>query len=283
MKYIKILFTLLIALPSALPLSAQTKRITQIVLDAGHGGTDIGARGSTGLNEKDLTLAVTLKVGKLMNDSLKSVKPIFTRTTDVFIPLKDRHEIANQAGADLFVAIHVNSSPGSFERIKTGSRTVGKGKKKRTVPLYRTIHHRETAAHGVETFVLGLKRNGQKEAAISEFGDKVTDEPGMLNENDPQTAIIIAQYSQVFLNNSVILAQKVQDEFAMQGRKDLGVKQMSLEVLAGSVMPGVLIEIGFINNPEEEEYLNSEKGQNEVAWAIFKGIVAYKREIEKAK
>lgn len=282
MNRIKILFIAFLSLSHAFTGAAQTKKISQVVLDAGHGGTDIGARGTI-LHEKDLTLAVALRVGKLINDSLRSVKPIFTRTTDVFIPLKDRHEIANQAGADLFVAIHVNSSPGSYEKIRTGSRTVGKGKRKHTVPVYKTIHHRETAARGVETFVLGLKRNGQKEAAISEFGDKVTEEPGMLNENDPQTAIIIAQYSQVFLNNSVIMAQKVQDEFARQGRKDLGVKQMSLEVLAGSVMPGVLIEIGFINNPEEEAYLNSEKGLTEVSWAIFKAIVAYKKEIEKAK
>lgn len=261
---------------------AQTKKIEKVVIDAGHGGTDAGARGGSGmLNEKDIALAVSLKVGRFINDSLRSVKPIFTRTTDVFIPLPDRHEIANQAAADLFVAIHVNASPGSYEKIKTGSRTVGKGKKRKTIPVYRTIHHRETGANGTETYVLGLHRNGQKESAISEFGENVTEEPGMLNVNDPQTAIIIAQYSQMFLKKSVSLAQKVQDEFAMQGRKDLGVKQKGLEVLAGCVMPGVLIEIGFINNVEEEQYLNSEKGQNEVAYAIFKAIRNYKREVEK--
>lgn len=262
--------------------NAQTKKIEKVVIDAGHGGTDAGARGGSGmLNEKDIALAVSLKVGRFLNDSLRSVKPIFTRTTDVFIPLPDRHEIANQAAADLFVAIHVNASPGSYEKIKTGSRTVGKGKKRKTIPVYRTIHHRETGANGTETYVLGLHRNGQKESAISEFGENVTEEPGMLNVNDPQTAIIIAQYSQMFLKKSVSLAQKVQDEFAMQGRKDLGVKQKGLEVLAGCVMPGVLIEIGFINNVEEEQYLNSEKGQNEVAYAIFKAIRNYKREVEK--
>lgn len=261
---------------------AQTKKIEKVVIDAGHGGTDAGARGGSGmLNEKDIALAVSLKVGRFINDSLRSVKPIFTRTTDVFIPLPDRHEIANQAAADLFVAIHVNASPGSYEKIKTGSKTVGKGKKRKTIPVYRTIHHRETGANGTETYVLGLHRNGQKESAISEFGENVTEEPGMLNVNDPQTAIIIAQYSQMFLKKSVSLAQKVQDEFAMQGRKDLGVKQKGLEVLAGCVMPGVLIEIGFINNVEEEQYLNSEKGQNEVAYAIFKAIRNYKREVEK--
>jgi N-acetylmuramoyl-L-alanine amidase len=261
---------------------AQTKKVEKVDIDAGHGGTDAGARGASGmLNEKDIALAVSLKVGRFINDSLRSVKPIFTRTTDVFIRLPDRHEIANQAAADLFVAIHVNASPGSYEKIKVGSKTVGKGKKRKTIPVYKTIHHRETGANGTETYVLGLHRNSQKESAISEFGENVTEEPGMLNVNDPQTAIIIAQYSQMFLKKSVSLAQKVQDEFAMQGRKDLGVKQKGLEVLAGCVMPGVLIEIGFINNVQEEEYLNSEKGQNEVAYAIFKAIRNYKREVEK--
>lgn len=263
-------------------LQAQPKKINQVVLDAGHGGTDAGARGGAGmLNEKDIALAVTLKVGRFINDSLKMVRPLFTRTTDVFIPLPDRHKIANQAGADLFVAIHVNASPGTYTKIKTGSRTVGKGKKKRTIPTYKTIHNRETAAHGTETWVLGLNRTGQKEDAISEYGNNLTEEPGILNENDPETAIIIAQYSQVFLKKSVDFAQKVQDQFAFQGRRDLGVKQKGLEVLAGSVMPGALIEIGFINNTEEELYLNSEKGQNEVAYAIFKAIRNYKREVEK--
>lgn len=283
MKHFILYISLSLALLAGNTVSAQSKKINQVVLDAGHGGHDAGARGGAGmLHEKDIALAVTLKVGRLINDSLKMVKPIFTRTTDVFIPLPDRHKIANQAGADLFVAIHINASPGSYEKIKTGSRTVGKGKKKRTIPVYRTIHHRETAAYGTETWVLGLNRTGQKEGAISEYGDKITEEPGILNENDPETAIIIAQYSQMFLKKSVSFAQKVQDEFAMQGRRDLGIKQRGLEVLAGSVMPGALIEIGFINNTQEELYLNSEKGQNEIAYAIFRAIRNYKREVEKS-
>jgi N-acetylmuramoyl-L-alanine amidase len=147
---------------------AQTKKIEKVVIDAGHGGTDAGARGASGmLNEKDIALAVSLKVGRFINDSLRSVKPIFTRTTDVFIRLPDRHEIANQAAADLFVAIHVNASPGSYEKIKVGSKTVGKGKKRKTIPVYKTIHHRETGANGTETYVLGLHRNSQKETYFS--------------------------------------------------------------------------------------------------------------------
>ncbi len=261
---------------------AQGKRIEKIVIDAGHGGHDIGARGASGmLNEKDIALGVSLKLGKLINDSLKGTKPVFTRTTDVFIPLADRHTIANQVAADLFISIHVNASPGTYERIKTGTRMVGKGRKRHAVTTYKTIHHRETGANGTETYVLGLHRLGQKEDAISEYSNNVTEEAGMLNEKDPQTAIIIAQYSQMFLKKSVLLAQKVQEEFARINRKDLGVKQKGLEVLAGCVMPGVLIETGFINNPDDESYLNSEKGQQETAYAIFKAIRNYKKEIER--
>ncbi len=133
----------------------------------------------------------------------------------------------------------------------------------------------------METYVLGLRRNSQKENAIGEYGDSVTDEPGLLNEDDPQTAIIIAQYSQAFLGKSVSFGSKIQEQFARQGRPDLGVKQMNLEVLAGSAMPGVLVEIGFITNVDEEKYLNSEEGQWEVATAIYRGIRAYKADIEK--
>jgi N-acetylmuramoyl-L-alanine amidase len=259
---------------------SQTKKLNKVVLDAGHGGKDIGARGIM-LHEKDIALAVVLKIGKLLNDSLKSVKPIFTRTTDVFIELKDRHTIANQASADLLISVHINASPGTYQKVKVGTQTIGKGKKRRTVPVYKTIHNRETKANGTETYVLGLHRNSQKESAISEYGDNITEEAGMLNVNDPQTSIIVAQYAQVFLNQSVNIGQKIQNNFAALGRKDLGVKQKGLEVLAGCVMPGVLVELGFINNLEEERYLNSEEGQNELAYAIFKAIRSYKYEIEK--
>jgi N-acetylmuramoyl-L-alanine amidase len=123
---------------------------------------------------------------------------------------------------------------------------------------------------------------------MGQLGGEVQDEftrdstsESLLDESNPQTAIIIAQYTGAFLNRSVKLGTKIQEEFAAQGRPDLGVKQKGLEVLAGSAMPGVLVEIGFINNPEEEAYLNSEKGQMEVAHAILNGIRAYKYEVEK--
>lgn len=256
------------------------KKITKIVLDAGHGGSDIGARGQISM-EKDLTLAVVMRLGKMIKDSFPGIQVIYTRTADVYPTLPERHEIANRANADLFLSIHVNSTADRMERIQTGTKTVKKGRKKTKVPVYKTIRHHETRANGTETYVLGLHRNSQKEDAIGEYGDNIAEEPGMLNVNDPQTAIIIAQYSQAFLSRSVSLGTMIQNQFGLQGRADLGVKQKGLEVLAGSAMPGVLVEIGFINNPEEEAYLNSSKGQNEVTQAVFRGIKAYKGEVEK--
>ncbi|RYD58685.1 MAG: N-acetylmuramoyl-L-alanine amidase [Sphingobacteriales bacterium] len=269
---------LLFAIPSVA--SANGKKISKIVLDAGHGGRDIGARGQYS-TEASLTLAVSLRLGKMINDSMKGVQVLYTRTTDVYPTLPERHEIANRANADLFVSVHVNATAGTTTRVQTGTRTVKKGKKKVKQPVYRTIHNRQTQTNGTETYVLGLHRNSQKEDAIGEYGDNLAEEPGLLNPNDPQTAIIVAQYSQAFLSRSVTLASKVQEQFSNQGRKDHGVKQKGLEVLAGSAMPGVLIEIGFINNPTEEAYLNSEQGQFEVAQAIFRGIKAYKAEVER--
>jgi N-acetylmuramoyl-L-alanine amidase len=259
---------------------AKGKQITKIVIDAGHGGKDGGARGQFS-NEKDLTLAVALRVGKLITDSLKGVQVLYTRTSDVYPTLVERHEVANRANADLFVSIHVNSTAGRTERYVAGHRRIKRGRKYVSVPVYKTIHHRETSTTGTETYVLGLHRNSQKEGAIEDYGDNVTEEEGMLNENDPQTAIIISQYSQAFLGRSVSLAGKIQDQFAAQGRANLGVKQKGLEVLAGSAMPGVLVEIGFINNPSEETYLNSEAGQKQVAQAIFNGIRHYKVDAER--
>lgn len=272
----KLLALLLLVTGAPYALSAKGKTITKIVIDAGHGGSDVGAQGAIS-KEKDITLAVSLKVGKIFADSMKGMQVIQTRTTDTYPSLVERHQIANQANADLFVAIHVNSTPFTYTKVKEGYKMVKRHHKMVKQPVYRSIRHHETKRSGVETYVLALHRNSQKEGAISEM----TTETGLMDVNDPQTAIIIAQYSQAFQLKSLSLSSKIQEQFAAQGRNDLGVKQLPLEVLAGSAMPGVLVEIGFITNVEEEAYLNSERGQQEVAMAIYRGIKAYKADVEK--
>jgi len=256
------------------------RKMNHVVLDAGHGGKDPGAIGSFS-KEKDIALAVTLKVRDILKRESPQLKTTLTRDSDFFVELKGRHAIANKANADLFVSIHINSTAGTTTRVQAGSRKVKKGKKWTTVPVYKTIHNRSTNTSGTETYVLGLTRNDQKEKAIGEFGETIAEEPGLLDENDPTTAILIAQYSQAFLSRSVTLGSKVQQNFAKAGRNNLGVKQKSLEVLAGSAMPGVLIELGFINNQEEEAYMNSEAGQQALANAIATAILDYKKETEK--
>lgn len=256
------------------------KTLTTLVLDAGHGGKDPGAHGKYS-NEKDITLAVVLKLGKILRDSMPQLKVVYTRKTDDFIDLKERGPIGNRASGDFFLAVHVNSTAGSRETVQVGSHYVGKGRKRRKVPTYKTIVHRETSTSGTETYVLGLKRaKSEKEAAIGEYAETVSDEPGLLDKDDPMTAILIAQYSQAFLGKSVTFAGKLQSQFSAIGRNDLGVKQMSLQVLANSTMPGVLTEIGFINNPEEEDYLNSQQGQTEIAMSLYRAIKSYKEAVE---
>lgn len=237
------------------------KKVNKVVLDAGHGGKDPGCHGVYSY-EKDITLAVTKKVAKLLQDYFKNdLKIAYTRPYDILaggdhlsIPqsLVYRTDFANKEKADLFVSIHVNSTP-----------------------------RRNSPVKGTLILVCGPTRINEKEGAIGENANNFEENQGLLDPNDPITAIIIAQYSQAFLGQSIVFATKINEEFANQGRHTEGVRQQSLQVLASSAMPGVLVEIGYLNNPEEEQYLNSEEGQNEVAKAIFEGIKFYKEETEK--
>lgn len=273
-----VFITLLLAHCTAL---AEGGKVQKIVLDAGHGGDKPGAIGHFS-KEKDIALAVTLKVGELIRKNLKDRQVIYTRTTDIDVPLAERHEIANRAKADLFVSVHVNSTPGTRTKIRSGYKTVKRKGKSVKVPNYIYKYDKTTQANGTETYVLGLSRNNQKVESIGEYSDNLTggEKEGLMDESDPMTAIIIAQYSQAFLASSVDLGSRIQGNFAKQGRLDRGVKQISVEVLAGCVMPGVLVEIGFINNVEEEKYMNSPEGQAEIALAIYNGILEYIKAVE---
>jgi N-acetylmuramoyl-L-alanine amidase len=227
------------------------KKLRKVILDAGHGGRDPGCHGVYSY-EKDITLAVAKKVGKMISDSLAEVKVAYTREYDWYPELKERTAFANQQKGDLFISIHVNSTP------------------KRNSPVRGTL-----------VLVCGPTRVGEKENAIGEHAENLEGSDDLLDPNDPMTPIIIAQYSQAFLTQSIVLGSKMNDEFAHQGRYTEGLRQQSLQVLASSAMPGVLVEIGYLNNNEEESYLNSEQGQNEVALSIFKAIKFYKEESEK--
>jgi len=236
------------------------KKIRKVVIDAGHGGKDPGCHG-TYSNEKDITLSVALLAGKMIQDKFKDVKVVYTRDNDVFaggdhLSIKEsliyRTEVANKEKADLFISIHVNSTP-----------------------------RRNSPVKGTLVLVCGPTRVEEKQEAIGFHTDNIVENEELLSPTDPATQIIIAQYSQAFLTQSIVLASKINDGFVNQGRVTEGIRQQSLQVLASSAMPGVLVEIGYLNNMEEENYLNSESGQMEVATSIFNGIKYYKEESEK--
>jgi N-acetylmuramoyl-L-alanine amidase len=255
-KIVSAFFILLFLSCSYLMLQAQNnkvvgKRLRKVVIDAGHGGRDPGCHGQYSY-EKDIALDVSKQLGNLLKQNMSELRVLYTREFDWYPELKERHKIANDAKADLFISIHINSSPS-----------------------------RVTTANGTETYVLGLHRNDQKEGAIGEYAENFSQEGGLLNPQDPMTQILIAQYSQTFLASSILLGTFIEDEFQSQGRKSMGVKQKGLEVLAGSAMPAVLVELGFLNNPSEEAMLNSPQGKLNCANAIYKAIVRYRKEVEK--
>ena len=231
---------------------SQTNSKFTIVLDAGHGGKDFGTI-HHGFVEKKIALSVTLKVGKLL-EKHPDINIVYTRKTDVFIELKERANISNKADADLFVSIHCNG-------VKSHE------------------------PFGTETFVMGLTRNATNLEVAKKENSVITLETDYkvkyagFDPNNPQSLVGLKILQEENLEQSITLASKIQDNFTNNlNRKNRGVKQAPIWVLDATVMPGVLVELGFLSNKTEGEYVNSEKGQDELAKAIADGIVKYKKE-----
>ncbi|MDA3867846.1 MAG: N-acetylmuramoyl-L-alanine amidase [Salinivirgaceae bacterium] len=221
-----------------------------VVLDAGHGGKDSGARGSYSM-EKDIVLDVSMQVGQYINNYLDNVKVIYTRKTDEFIGLYKRADIANKAESDLFVSIHANASPSK-------------------------------RPYGTETFVMGLHKTeenlevAQKENAVITLEDDYTEKYEGYDPHSAESYIIFSLMQNTFLDQSLMAAGLTQTEFREKAnRKDRGVKQAGFLVLWKTTMPSILIEIGFMSNATEEKYLNSEQGKDYIASAIFRSIREY--------
>ncbi len=233
-----------------------TFRLKTIVIDAGHGGKDPGAHGNYS-REKDVALALAQKLKKAINEDLPDVKTVMTRNDDTFIELHRRADIANNNKGNLFISIHLNSSPEG---------TAARANKQ----------------NGVEVLVYKFSRVGEQLAAIRENAsieyEKDKSVYKKYDDNDPATAIINNLYLQKYRKQSILFGSLLSKEFTdTDGRKSKGVKEQSLHVLANSGMPSVLVEVGFINNPEEEEYLNSADGQKEVVQSILRAIKAYRK------
>jgi N-acetylmuramoyl-L-alanine amidase len=269
------------------------KGVQTIIIDPGHGGKDQGAKGAF-TTEAKICLSVGLKLGKAIEERFPGVKILYTRTTDV-LPgnkpdknqaLKYRAEFANQSGGDLFIAIHVNSAPKIKHKVESGYKWVGKGKKRRKVKTYR-YYYTPNLAHGTETFIWAADRSDDKSGTITpddEFGE--TDSTITIPEiNDPVMKAFQLLYAKKYFESSLHFANLIEAEFVKEGRFSRGVKQRNdkgIWVLQATGMPSVLVETGFISDKDEEEYLDSERGQNEIVQNITDGLANYIASKEKA-
>lgn len=233
------------------PLHSQ--QIKTVVIDAGHGGKDPGCHGNFAF-EKEVCLSMALKLGSLIKAKYPEIKIIYTRDKDVFVELIERANIANRAKADLFICIHANA-----EQTKV--------------------------AYGTETYVLGLHRTeaqqrvAERENSIIALED---DKGAKYKEIDLSTDAIIVRQLQlkVFLDHSILFAEKLQKEFKKFGRYDRGVKQAGFLVLYKTTMPSVLIETGFLTNSNEEKFLGNTTGQSNMAALMFNAFENYRNQIE---
>ncbi len=236
---------------------AQNKndKVDIIVIDAGHGGKDPGALGKKS-KEKDITLAIALKTGKYIKENLPGVKVVYTRKTDKFIELHERSATANRNNADLFISIHVNAS-------------------------------RNKSIAGTSTFVMGLNKSDKqldvvkRENSVILIEDNYKTKYEGFDPDSPESDIIFSLYQNAYLEKSIRLAELVQEEFKDRAKRESrDVRQAGLVVLWNCSMPSILIETGFISNPDEENFLNSEKGQAIIASAVYRAVKKYKSEIE---
>lgn len=235
------------------PLPAENEWV--VVIDAGHGGKDPGAVGAIS-KEKNINLAVALKAGKYISDNLRDVKVVYTRTDDTFPGLAERAEVANRNKADIFISIHSNAI--SDKRFT-----------------------------GTETYVLGQTMDeanlqvAMKENSVITFEQDYKTKYEGFDPNSAESYIIFSLMQNIYLKQSTEFATMIQNQFRDRvGRKDRGVRQAGFVVLWRTTMPSVLIELGFISNPEEEKYLNSAQGQDYLASAIYRAFRDYKQTID---
>ena len=229
-------------------------QLNTVVIDAGHGGKDVGCLGSHSY-EKDVALGVALKLGAYLEEKFENLTVIYTRKTDVFIELGERAKIANRNKADLFICIHANSAASN--------------------------------AFGTETYVMGNDKTeanmrvAQRENASILLEENYKEKYENFDPNSPESYIMMTLGISAFQTQSINFAEKVQTQFRERvGRKDRGVKMAPYLVLHQTKMPSVLIETGFLTNKNEEEFLTSDIGQDYLASAIYRAFKEYKNELE---
>jgi len=275
------------------------KTIKRIIIDPGHGGTDPGSNGKYS-TEAAVSLAISLKLEEYINQSIPDVEVVLTRRTDIYNSVVEKANIANAAKGDLFICIHTNSANPSRDREIIGytnkTYTVKKkGVKRkvtRRVPLYKTTYTPSTA-RGTETFIYNVGKSDQKKDMASEAVDDVVEKLDSVSikqikeieEADPTRSMMISLLTQQYFQRAASLALTIEEEFKAAGRisREAKQRQKGIWVLAAVQMPAVLVETGFISNPEDEDYLNSEDGQNQICEVITKSVLRYKNSLENQK
>lgn len=260
MNNVKLIFFLFVFILSSNFLFSQvnSNKIKTVVIDPGHGGKDSGTMGTKRFKiyEKHVALSVSLKLGKYISESFPEIDVIYTRSSDVFLELNERTEIANNANADLFISIHCDG----FTNPKPS---------------------------GASVFVMGmskLKANmdvAMRENAAIYLEDNYQQKYEGFDPKSPESYIVFSLMQNTYLNQSLKIAEEVENQFATRAnRKSRGVKQAPFYVISRTNMPSILVECGFLTNPKEEEFLHSDLGQDYIASAIFRAFRTYKENIE---
>lgn len=282
-----------------------SKKIKTIIVDAGHGGTDDGAHseyeGSLNSKEKNITLAISLKLVEELKKQLPEVNIIPTRTTDIYQPVHEKAKIANDNHGDLFVCIHADAVD-----LRTGSRIIGhhketyytikysgkgKNRKKIKTPHTHIVPTRQyykipTERKGTSTWIFAAHKTEDKIKAMENsdllFSTDENDSSLDINEDSPEWKAKALLYTQNYFKRSYRLASDIQEDIDSMGREALGVhqRQKGIWVLQATQMPAVLVETGFIDNYDDERYLTSEKGQQQIAESITRALIKYKNQME---
>ncbi len=303
---LSLLFSMIAAIQktSGRPVPPSTPVLKTIIIDAGHGLPDPGAEGSNS-TESQISLAIALKLGKKLEEVLPDCKIVYTRTNENLPQgLMNKNEanrlrakIANENRGDLFISIHLNSAADRYSKKITGYKKetyytyTGKGKsrkkvaKTRSVPIYK-YYRLPCNVSGTETYIWAVNKNDLKKQFVGSneedmFGEQADSSYSYFDS--PEAMILASLRTKKYFDNSRLIAGLVEEEFIKQGRNSRGVKQRNNEaiwVLQATAMPSILVETGFICDPDEEAYLNSEKGQDEVSYAVMNAILRYKQTIE---
>ena len=255
MKYLRYTTFIIILILTCIVSPSYAQKKFTVVIDAGHGGHDSGAVGRYS-KEKNINLVVALSLGSKIEASYPDVKVVYTRDQDIFLTLQERADIANNNNADIFFCIHTNANKSS-------------------------------TAFGAETYTLGLHKSqsnldvAMRENSVITLEEDYKARYQGFDPSAPDTYIMFEFMQDKYIDKSIELASAIQNQFVQTRRYDRGVRQAGFWVLAKSACPSVLVELGFISNRAEEDYLNTSEGRDEMANSIFRAFELYKREHDK--